>query len=117
MCKARVINKVDIVNKIARSWRAQYYNETAGTWTTNTQLSGKYKTPQEVYEALLVPGVVEDDIQCIIGNDTWTRIICDACQCEVGAVVCIELPNQFSSFDLCLDCLNRFSALLEADTA
>jgi hypothetical protein len=72
--------------------------------------------PIKVWEklrALDLERATPDDIEQIIGNDSWTQVICDVCSCEVELAVRLEpengIPNDpdYPVLDTCLRCLKR----------
>ena len=99
----KVINKQDLIKNIADSWLKQY--------PSNSYLN----TPKwEVYLKLksLDGSQTADDINKIIGNNSWTVLLCDQCSKDVNHVVGIMYDYGIFT-TICKDCLKEALSMLE----
>lgn len=99
----RLITTRDKIRDVAECWKQQYC-ASDGWWVV-------YGNPQPdvIYERLLAlpDTATERDVAAIIGNDSWTRLMCDECGHNVNALVVFgEKPvGQTAFIRLCPDCL------------
>jgi hypothetical protein len=85
------ITKRDKILSVADRWREQYPKE-----------------KEDVYKklkSLNLETASEKEVSDIIGNDSWTNIMCDECEKDVGAVYHLECYEQ--NIRICLWCLKR----------
>lgn len=73
---------------------------------------------RDIFEALvdLGPKPNPEDVNKVIGNDSWTRVACDECGEEVYAVVQIGQEPDYDSAtaEVCLSCLSKAVDLINA---
>ena len=54
-----------------------------------------------------------DEIEAIIGNDTWTRIFCDMCRQEAKALAVVGAEYSSSGTACCANCLKQAAQVIE----
>lgn len=92
----RIVTTKDRIQSVVKEWRKQY----------PITCSLNHPEKIEIYEKLLALDLsvaTEADITKIIGNDSWTILICDECNRTVDAVV--ELGEVYYKHTICVDCL------------
>lgn len=92
-----LLTKQHLVNTVNERWKKQYYRD--ASW----DYYGEDKV--EKYEKLVNLGSNKnpEDVDKIIGNSSWTRLICHDCDKDVVAV-CIIGADEIS-FYVCEDCV------------
>lgn len=111
--KPRLITRRSVMADVAARWKEQY-SRPDGWTVTHTGPS------EAVYAKLraLNPGTASrDDFANIIGNNSWTSIICTACGRDVDEAVEVGEPPDYESHTatLCRPCLQEAIALLPPD--
>ena len=103
----KVITKREALLNVARRWRQQYPTNIADA------------TKVEIGEKLLampIGSITEAAINAVIGNDSWTKLECDECEKDSGALVVFEAGERF--INICEPCIRRGQRQLEgAETA
>lgn len=94
-----------MIRTVAERWKAQYGLYFGQKQATPTSLDYEY-----VYERLLeldLDRCSEDDVIAVIGNDSWTRIQCDACEKFVGKLVVVGDRDEqdYRYAEICSDCV------------
>lgn len=97
---------------VAERWKRQYFRRenmqsTQGTWG-RTQLGDT----QTVYTKLVG---LEDPVKIneIIGNDTWTRFMCDNCRTyKTKGIIFEEANGEGDAVHICLDCIKEAYKLI-----
>lgn len=106
-----LITKRQLINSVAARWKRQYFHGPKG-WaiTAGGKSDDRYKRLKD-----LPQDATEDQVMGIIGNDSWTRIVCDECERSVDSAVQLGEPPDYESATavVCLDCLKAAAALLE----
>lgn len=73
---------------------------------------------RDIFKALVALGAKPkpEDVNKVIGNDSWTRVACDECGEEVYAVVQIGQEPGYDSAtaEVCLSCLVNAVELINA---
>ena len=93
-----LLTKQHLVNTVDERWKKQYYlNSSWGYY-------GEYKV--EKYKDLVNLGSNKnlEDVDKIIGNSSWTRLICNHCNKDVSAVFIFGTSED--SLYICEDCAN-----------
>ena len=108
-----LITKLDIILGVAKRWRSQYND--AGLDTLDYQRP--HQTKRDILnqlEALDLTSATQEEVNKIIGNDSWTALKCDECGEDVDAVVRVgEEPNYESQTAcVCRACLAKAAQLL-----
>jgi len=91
------------IRNVAKSWAAQYRN--------TTDASKKEVLAQ--LKILDTEKATIEDVAQIIGNDSWTRLICDECGEAVQAVVMVGQEPDYDSATvyLCKSCALKVQGL------
>lgn len=99
----KIITRQDLANGAADRWRNQYQRP-----------SGDMRRDfQGGYAALLALGPTPkpEAVNAAVGNDSWTRLTCSACQKEVARVVAIDVTSGEYATHLCADCVIQMADL------
>lgn len=100
-----LITRESIVRQVPERWAKQYPESIEGRTAFAT-----------IYKKLLaaVP-LTEEVADRIIGNTSWTSLICDECGQEVSAVMVVgqEPDYESATASLCLDCLQKALAEIQ----
>lgn len=96
-----------LANKAAKKWKEQYCDQ-EGRWHPKwARLDNPF---QSKYAALLELGGTPkpEDVNTIIGNDSWTSLKCDECEAETDTVVIVGQPPDYesSTASICVGCIN-----------
>lgn len=100
------------IKTVAERWDAVYgpeFRPTAG---------GSSKEKSEKLHALNLSKVSANTVNKIIGNDTWTRIVCDECLKPVTKVAVLYNPGDKSAvFEICESCATKVKTLFKTGVA
>ena len=93
-----LLTKQHLVNTVDERWKNQYYINSS--W----ERYGEDKV--EKYKQLVKLGKNKnsEDVDKIIGNSSWTRLICNNCNNDVKAVFVFGTDNDSSCY-VCEDCV------------
>ena len=93
-----LLTKQHLVNTVDKRWKNQYYRD--DSW----DYYGEDKV--EKYEDLVSLGSNKypEDVDKIIGNSSWTRLICNNCNKDVNAV--FIFGTREDSLYVCEACVN-----------
>lgn len=93
-----LLTKQHLVNTVDERWNNQYCKNSSWDYY------GEYKV--EKYEQLVNLGKNKnpEDVNKIIGNSSWTRLICHNCNKDVSAVFIFGTSED--SLYICEDCVN-----------
>lgn len=100
-----LITKRKKIKTVTERWKKQYWN--GSFW-----LPISFGDSQIIYEKLTyldLDSCKEQDVIDIIGNDSWTCVICDNCKkdCENAVVFNFNHENI-----ICLDCIEKSRKLM-----
>ena len=100
------------IKTVAERWDALYGPEFRPT------ASGSSKTISEKLHALNLSKVSAATVNKIIGNDSWTRIVCDECLKPVTKVAVLYNPGDDSAaFEICESCATKVKTLFKTGVA
>ena len=100
------------IKTVAERWDAQYGPEFRPT------LSGSSKTISEKLHALNLSKVSAATVNKIIGNDLWTRLVCDECLKTVTRVAVLYHPgDDNAAFLICESCATKVKTLFKTGVA
>ena len=100
------------IKGVADAWDAQYGPEFRPTH------SGSSKETSEKLHALNLSKVSAATVNKIIGNDSWTRIVCYECQKPVTKVAVLYNPGDGSAaFEICESCATKVKTLFKTGVA
>ena len=93
-----LLTKQHLVNTVDERWKNQYY--------INSSWKRYGEDKVEKYEQLVNLGSNKNpkDVDKIIGNSSWTRLICHNCNKDVDAVFIFGASEE--SCYVCEDCVN-----------
>lgn len=106
-----VLTKRDKIKNVISKWEGNYYNFSRDEWLELRQGSSK-----DVCDKLLTLDLdtcSEEDISNVIGNDSWTQIICDNCLDSVERAYIIVDHNGDDIGCICKQCLKKALEELE----
>ncbi len=71
------------------------------------------KTRKQIYDEMMALGMTPkpEEINTIVGNDSWTTLTCSHCGEEVGRIVCIDVTYGEYSTHICEPCVDKMKAL------
>lgn len=103
----KLITQRNLIKNIAKMWKQAYCNKKNGWQTLLIRDNTK-----DIYDSLLkldLNTCSNEDVSNIIGNCSFTLIVCDECRRGVKEVVQIGEKEDFGSrtCDLCLSCLHK----------
>ena len=93
-----LLTKQHLVNTVDVRWKKQYYKN----YSWDRYGEDKFKK----YEQLVSLGKIKnpEDVDKIIGNSAWTRLICNHCNNYVDAAFIFGSDHE--SLYVCEDCVN-----------
>lgn len=102
----KLLTKAEVLSSVASSWKQQYCRPD-GTWEDISKGSS-----EAIYKKLISlqqPETKESAIDEIIGNKSWTRLVCNECESEVDAVVQLGEASDYESHtvNVCVACLYK----------
>ena len=111
----RLLTRRDLIKQVATRWRTQYFH--LGTW--GRCCDGSSQVVYEKLMALNLKKVKREEIDKIIGNNSWTELTCEGCRRDVDAAVEVgELPDYNSAtVTLCAFCIASAAKLLRGSHA
>ena len=99
------------IKGVADAWDAQYGPEFRPT------VSGSSKEKSEKLHALNLSKVSAATVNKIIGNDSWTRIVCYECQKPVTKVAVLYGDDGTAVFEICESCATKVKTLFKTGVA
>ena len=93
-----LLTKQHLANIADYRWKEQYYRDDSWSYYGEDKV--------ETYEKLVNLGKNKnpEDVDKIIGNSSWTRLICHNCNKDVDAVFAFGIGH--NSLHICEDCVN-----------
>lgn len=99
------------IKGVADAWDAQYGPEFRPTH------SGSSKETSEKLHALNLSKVSAATVNKIIGNDSWTRLVCDECRKPVTKVAVLYDGDGTAVFEICESCATKVKTLFKTGVA
>ena len=99
------------IKGVADAWDAQYgpgFRPTA---------SGSSKTMSEKLHALNGSKVSAATVNKIIGNDSWTALVCMECNVKVKKVVALYGPHGDQVYQICEPCATKVKTMFKTGVA
>lgn len=92
--------------RVAEEWKSQYFNRAKQEWM-QIIIIGDTKN---IYDQIIKLGEYPDpeDIEEIIGNDSWTKTECHICRTENCPVAVIDTDEEFF-ISICKTCSSDIS--------
>jgi hypothetical protein len=108
MSKIVVVTTRMLIERVAVRWRNQY-PFSAGR--------GSKDGARDIYLKLceLRPGASVEQVEAIIGNNTWTSEYCEECGQMVEGVAVLGSCDSECRARICLDCLKKAVTALETE--
>ena len=103
----KLITERDLIMGVAEAWSRQY-----------AKASGDKAVIKKMLQALDKETATGEDVKDIIGNYSWTRIMCNECGQYSTLVVQVgqEPDYESNTADLCAECLTKAFNLLQKET-
>lgn len=100
-----VITVEDKAKSTKDGWKRQYF--VSGVWKVSDK-------KREVYEELVSLGdnPTSEEVNKVIGNNSWTYLECDECGKEVNEVVVFETYHEYQT-EVCKKCLSKSVKLIK----
>lgn len=102
-----LITQRDLIRGVAEKWRRQYSK--SSYWETPNATGRTAAQVAARLDALDVETATHEDVAKIIGNDSWTELICNSCRADCERVVQVGEPDDYESrtANLCLSCARK----------
>lgn len=108
MSEITITTRKSVIAAAPDRWEAQYADY------TGSDVSGKTRIT-EALKALPAADVTKENVDLIIGNESWTRLVCDQCQQDSDVLAnfdgCSEYP-----VSICLKCLKKANRLIRGES-
>lgn len=115
-----VLTRVERARTAAKLWGHQY-----GMFTSTQKQHGLLhdkRSPRAIYDALIALGrnPTPEQVNEVIGNDSWTTVKCDEPTCSVAREEdklesVVVLGSDHNSISLCADCLIRAASIISKE--
>lgn len=99
-----LVTKQILIDEVCFRWAQQYY--TNGEWRYGYDKEDIYHKLQSLGDKK-----TEESIAEVIGNSSWTQLICNECNRDSERVVVMSCEEY--AFYLCLKCINKAGKLLK----
>jgi len=91
-----IIKRDDVISNAPNRWAEQY---SAPHWIHSDKMIIKEKLLK------LAENFTKSDVDKIIGNSSWTQLICDECRNDVEAVLCMDVNSGEYVHYICESCM------------
>ena len=109
------ITERDRILTVAERWDAQYSINIEGVPPRpNTSLAPR--TARHISERLHklnLKKVKASTVNKVIGNDSWTRVLCEECEKDVEQVVALYGSGSDTAIKICESCLNLAKRVIQ----
>lgn len=119
-----ITTKRDLIRAVSKRWRQQYepFTDDKPLFSWRTGITSPPLNKQQIAEkldSLDCENATPEDVEAIIGNDSWTRLVCDECGNEADSVITVgQEPNYDShTASLCLNCIRKAAAMFDSHNA
>jgi len=103
----RIITRRSVIKNAPRRFREQY---TDGARRSHTGES--YSQMHEKLASIDLETCDRSAIDDVIGNNSWTQLTCEICDCDREALV--SIPREYSEpISICLECAKGVQAVFE----
>lgn len=108
----KLITRQMKANEVAVRWFHAYANK--DYWKQGSYSIGNGLTKEETYYELLSLGEnpKPDDVDRVIGNDSWTECLCSECGKSAESVIQVGQKSSYDSAMICFHCLKRATRLV-----
>ena len=99
------VTQRDLIQTVAKRWRDQYWD--SRDLDKSRKALALTRLDKDTASA--------DDVAQIVGNKSWTQLLCDECGTEVESVVCIGGKPEVGrkSRYICKPCLKKALKIME----
>ena len=108
----KVITQRELIQSVADRWHAQYqpFTHDSAPWTIGKTKSGIWRE----LVALNKDEATTQEVDTIIGNKSWTRMMCDQCEQDADSVIQVgaALDYESATAHLCRSCLQSAYELM-----
>ena len=105
---ADTITRAEVVASVPRAWERQYSDLKGPQWSSHQAI---------MQQLLALPeGFTAEEVNRIIGNESWTSLRCEECGNEVEAVFCFGDTEYASSpsVNVCEVCIRKAGVAVRA---
>lgn len=106
-----LITERSLIQGVAEQWDAQYWPEFRPT------NNGSSKEISVTLHALNLDKVSAKTVNKIIGNDTWTVLVCAECDVKVKKVVALYGPYGDQVYHICEPCATKVKTMFKTGVA
>lgn len=111
----KTITTIDLIRGVAEKWRKRYepFDELPIVFSVRQGITTS-RPSREVYDKLEVldpETATAEEVNRIIGNDTWTSLVCEECGSITDAVVVVE--GEDANVSLCFPCVEKAHTLMK----
>lgn len=102
----KLITRQDLANDSASRWAAQYQHRD-GTWKS------PFFDPSKIHTSLVALGQnpTPDQVDAVIGNESWTRLTCCHCKQPAPCVARVDVTGGEYVTDICENCVSNMAVL------
>ena len=99
----RVITKRDVIRRVSDRWEKQYSDKFGNVQFQSLRPDIVLKRLRE----LNLDTCYASEVDKVIGNSTWTELVCDQCKHDVDKVIEVGQPPDYDSAtaQLCEQCV------------
>ena len=103
----------DLIKGVAKRWFRQYKGSLDDTRSIFSTLSETKRETLTKLQALETDTATIEDVAAIVGNNSWTRLVCDGCAKEVAALLTVGQRRDYDSntADLCESCVKAAASI------
>jgi hypothetical protein len=106
-----LITERSLIQGVAEMWDAVYGPEFRPT------NNGSSKEKSDKLHALNLNKVSANTVNKIIGNDTWTVLICHECAVKVKKIVVFYGPDGDRAYQICESCATKVKTMFKTGVA
>ncbi len=97
-----ILIRQQLAHQTPSRWKRAYVDR-LGDWVSNDK--------KGIYDRLIALGKnpIPEQVDEIIGNSSWTRLVCHECKASVGKVIILGEPGDYESatVHLCWSCIKK----------
>lgn len=110
------ITERDRILTVAERWDAQYSINIEGVPPRPDNPLASGDTARQISERLHklnLKKVKASTVNKVIGNDSWTRVMCEECEKDVEQVVALYGSGSDTAIEICESCLNLAKRVIQ----
>ena len=104
------ITERDRILSVAEAWDAQYSINIKGAIP---RANAEKLAISKRLHAMNLNKVNASAVDKVIGNDSWTRVMCEECEKDVGQAVVLYGSGSDSAIEICESCLNLAKRVIQ----